>query len=249
MHDVEIVGGKNASIGEMIGSLARLGVKVPGGFATTAAAYRQMLAQDGLDQRIRKALADLDVDDVVRLAKVGADIRRWILEVPLPAELERAVREGYRRFAIRIDATNFALANDDGSNREYGRADLILVGVSRSGKTPTCLYLAMQYGVFAANYPLTDDDLESSRLPAALQAHKGKLFGLRIAPPRLQQIRQERRPNSRYSSAQQVQFETRAADAIFQRNGIPVLDTTECSIEEISARILEATGVERRIRP
>ncbi|NCW20604.1 MAG: phosphoenolpyruvate synthase [Gammaproteobacteria bacterium] len=111
MHDVEIVGGKNASIGEMIGSLARLGVKVPGGFATTAAAYRQMLAQDGLDQRIRKALADLDVDDVVRLAKVGADIRRWILEVPLPAELERAVREGYRRFgadaavAVRSSAT------------------------------------------------------------------------------------------------------------------------------------------------
>ena len=111
MHDVEIVGGKNASIGEMIGSLARLGVKVPGGFATTAAAYRQMLAQDGLDQRIRKALADLDVDDVVRLAKVGADIRRWMLEVPLPAELERAVLEGYRRFgadaavAVRSSAT------------------------------------------------------------------------------------------------------------------------------------------------
>jgi regulator of PEP synthase PpsR (kinase-PPPase family) len=107
----------------------------------------------------------------------------------------------------------------------------------------------MQYGVFAANYPLTDDDLESSRLPPGLQSFKSKLFGLRIAPGRLQQIRQERRPNSRYSSTQQVQFETRAADAIFQRNGIPVLDTTECSIEEISARILEATGVERRIRP
>ena len=111
MHDVEIVGGKNASIGEMIGSLARLGVKVPGGFATTAAAYRQMLAQDGLDQRIREALAALNVDDVVRLAAVGADIRRWILEVPLPAELERAVREGYRRFgadaavAVRSSAT------------------------------------------------------------------------------------------------------------------------------------------------
>ncbi len=151
-------------------------------------------------------------------------------------------------YAVRIDATNYALANDDGSNREYSRADLILVGVSRSGKTPTCLYLAMQYGVFAANYPLTDDDLESTRLPPALQQHKQKLFGLRIAPQRLQQIRQERRPNSRYASPQQVQFETRAAEAIFQRHGIPVLDTTECSIEEISARLLEATGVERRVR-
>ena len=147
-------------------------------------------------------------------------------------------------YAARIDATNYALANDDGSNRDYGRADVILVGVSRSGKTPTCLYLAMQYGVFAANYPLTDDDLESTRLPPGLQPFKNKLFGLRIAPARLQQIRQERRPNSRYASPQQVQFETRAAEAIFQRNGVSTLDTTECSIEEISVRILEATGVD-----
>ena len=111
MHDVETVGGKNASIGEMIGALAKLGVKVPGGFATTAAAYRQMLAHNGLDQRIRERLADLDVDDVVKLAEVGAMIRNWILEAPLPAELERAVREGYRRFgtnasvAVRSSAT------------------------------------------------------------------------------------------------------------------------------------------------
>lgn len=151
-------------------------------------------------------------------------------------------------YAARIDATNYALANDDGSQRDYSRADVILVGVSRSGKTPTCLYLAMQYGIFAANYPLTDDDLESNRLPPGLQAHRSKLFGLRIAPSRLQQIRQERRPNSRYSSPQQVQFETRAADGIFQRHGIPFIDTTECSIEEISARILDATGIERRTR-
>ena len=150
---------------------------------------------------------------------------------------------------MRIDATNFALANDDGSHRDYAKADVILVGVSRSGKTPTCLYMAMQYGIFAANYPLTDDDLESTRLPPSLQPYKSKLYGLRITPRRLQQIRQERRPNSRYASAQQVQFETRAADAIFQRHGIPALDTTECSIEEISARILEATGIERRILP
>ncbi len=152
-------------------------------------------------------------------------------------------------YATRIDATNYALANDDGSNRDYGRADVVLVGVSRSGKTPTCLYLAMQYGVFAANYPLTDEDIESNRLPQALQAHRQKLYGLRIAPSRLQQIRQERRPGSRYASTAQVQFETRAAESLFQRHGIASLDTTECSIEEISARILEATGIERRVRP
>ena len=111
MHDVETVGGKNASIGEMIASLSRLGVKVPGGFATTAAAYRVTLAHEGLDERIRKVLADLDVDDVVKLAEVGAQIRSWILAAPLPPSLEQAVREGYRRFganaavAVRSSAT------------------------------------------------------------------------------------------------------------------------------------------------
>jgi len=102
MHDVETVGGKNASIGEMIGSLARLGVKVPGGFATTAAAYRQMLAHNGLDARIRNLLSDLDVDDVLRLAEVGQTIRGWILEAPLPSALEKAVREGYRKFGTHV---------------------------------------------------------------------------------------------------------------------------------------------------
>ena len=102
MHDVEIVGGKNASIGEMIAALSRLGVKVPGGFATTAAAYRATLAHEGLDERIRKVLADLDVDDVVKLAEVGAQIRNWILAAPLPPALEQAVREGYRAFGANV---------------------------------------------------------------------------------------------------------------------------------------------------
>jgi regulator of PEP synthase PpsR (kinase-PPPase family) len=153
-------------------------------------------------------------------------------------------------YAMRIDATNFALANDDGSViRDYERADVVLVGVSRSGKTPTCLYLAMQYGIFAANYPLTDEDLESRKLPVALEHHAAKLFGLTIKPDRLQQIRNERRPDSRYSSAQQVAFEVRAAESLFERNGIPCIDATECSIEEISSRILDRTGIERRLRP
>ena len=153
-------------------------------------------------------------------------------------------------YAMRIDATNFALANDDGSVvRDYERADVILVGVSRSGKTPTCLYLAMQYGIFAANYPLTEEDLESRKLPGALEQHAQKLFGLTIKPDRLQQIRNERRPDSRYSSAPQVAFEVRAAESLFERNGIPVIDATECSIEEISSRILDRTGIERRLRP
>ena len=150
----------------------------------------------------------------------------------------------------RIEATNFALANDDGGiSRNYDMADVILVGVSRSGKTPTCLYLALQYGVYAANFPLTDDELETGTLPEPLVSQKHKLYGLTIAPQRLQQIRKERRPMGRYSSAQQVRYELREADKIFRRYGIPHVDTTKFSIEEISSRILDSTGVERRVRP
>jgi regulator of PEP synthase PpsR (kinase-PPPase family) len=150
----------------------------------------------------------------------------------------------------RIEATNFALANDDGGiSRNYDVADVILIGVSRSGKTPTCLYLALQYGVYAANYPLTDEELENGTLPDILIEQKKKLFGLTIEPQRLRQIRKERRPLGSYSSAQQVSFELRAADRIFRRYRIPHVDTTKFSIEEISSRILDSTGVERRVHP
>ena len=150
----------------------------------------------------------------------------------------------------RIEATNFALANDDGGiSRDYEVADVILIGVSRSGKTPTCLYLALQYGVYAANYPLTDEEFESGKLPDFLVQQKNKLYGLAIAPDRLRQIRRERRPLGKYSSAQQVRFELRETQKLFRRYGIPYVDTTEFSIEEISSRILDSTGVERRVRP
>ena len=152
-------------------------------------------------------------------------------------------------YTARINATNFALANDDGAGaRDYASADVVLVGVSRSGKTPTCLYLALQYGVLAANYPLAEEDLDTGELPAVLVPHRHKLFGLTIRPDRLQQIRQERRPNSRYASLQQVQSELRAALGLFTRFGFPYLDTTECSIEEIASRILDRQRLERRVR-
>jgi regulator of PEP synthase PpsR (kinase-PPPase family) len=150
----------------------------------------------------------------------------------------------------RIEATNFALENDDGGiSRNYDVADVILIGVSRSGKTPTCLYLALQYGVYAANYPLTDEEFESGELPDFLLRQKEKLFGLSIDPDRLRQIRKERRAMGTYASAQQVRFELRETDKIFRRYGIPSVDTTKFSIEEISSRILDSTGVERRVRP
>src|SRR6266480_1440585 len=152
-------------------------------------------------------------------------------------------------YTTRINATNFALANDDGGGGDYALADVVLIGVSRVGKTPTCLYLALQYGVFAANYPLTEDDLEAGRLPARLEHFRSKLYALTIKPQRLQQIRTERRPESRYASQQQVQYELRTAEALFARYALPWLDTTECSIEEIASRILNTSGIERRLRP
>ncbi len=155
--------------------------------------------------------------------------------------------EGYMK---RIEATNFALANDDGGiARNYEMAEIILIGVSRSGKTPTCLYLALQYGVYAANYPLTDDEFDSGSLPDILLEQKSKLVGLTIAPTRLQQIRKERRALGQYSTAQQVRYELREAGKIFKKYSVPHIDTTELSIEEISSRILNTTGVERRVRP
>src|SRR5713101_691287 len=216
-------------------------------------------AQEGMRPIIFSTLVQEDVRNVVR-GSTGffLDFFDPFL-APLAAELKtqsiHTVSRTHRMadthaYAMRIDATNFALANDDGSVvRDYERADVILVGVSRSGKTPTCLYLAMQYGIFAANYPLTEEDLESRRLPRALDGYSRKLFGLTIKADRLQQIRNERRPDSRYSSAPQVAFEVRAAESLFDRHGIPTLDTTEVSIEEISSRILDRMGIERRLRP
>jgi regulator of PEP synthase PpsR (kinase-PPPase family) len=144
----------------------------------------------------------------------------------------------------RIDAMNFALENDDGASvRNYELADVILVGVSRSGKTPTCLYMALHYGIFPANYPLTDEVFETGRLPAFIEARRDKLYGLTISPERLTQVRSERRPGSTYSSPAQVSFELRSAEALFRKRGIPFLDTTECSIEEIASTILHAKGL------
>jgi regulator of PEP synthase PpsR (kinase-PPPase family) len=154
--------------------------------------------------------------------------------------------KGYNQ---RIEATNYAMSADDGhAPHYYDKADIILVGVSRSGKTPTCLYLALQYGIFAANYPLSDDEFESNRLPKSLERHRSKLYGLTIAPERLRQIRLERRASGRYASAQQVSFELRSAEALFNRFGIRSIDATHSSIEEIASTILSQTGLVRRVR-
>ena len=148
----------------------------------------------------------------------------------------------------RIDAVHFALDNDDGARtRHYHAADIILIGVSRSGKTPTSLYLALQFGIRAANYPLTEEDLNANKRPKALREHTHKLFGLLIDTDRLVKIRQERRAGSRYASYQQCQQEQRAIQGIYISQGIPSLDVSEMSVEEIATRILQMTGLKRRI--
>ena len=154
----------------------------------------------------------------------------------------------YDTYKTRIDAVNFALRNDDGATtRHYHDADVILIGVSRTGKTPTCLYLALQYGIYAANYPITEEDLDEARLPEALNPFRDKLFGLTIDDERLHQIRNERRKNSRYSSREQCRHEVHMVEALYQREQIPFLDTSNVSIEEIATTILHQTGIERRL--
>jgi regulator of PEP synthase PpsR (kinase-PPPase family) len=147
----------------------------------------------------------------------------------------------------RIEAINFSLAHDDGqSHKNLAEADVILVGVSRSGKTPTSLYLAMQYGLKAANYPLIPDDFERGRLPSALPPFKHKLFGLTITPERLSQIRNERRAGSKYASLENCRYEVNEAETMMQREGIRWLSSTTKSIEEIATTILQEIKPERR---
>lgn len=143
-------------------------------------------------------------------------------------------------YKSRIEAINFALAHDDGqSAAELQSADVILVGVSRSGKTPTSLYLAMQYGVKAANYPLIPEDFERGTMPGALTPHRKKLFGLSIAPERLSEVRFERRPNSRYASLENCRFEVEQAERLMRLGSIRWLSTTTKSIEEIAVTVLQ----------
>jgi len=148
----------------------------------------------------------------------------------------------------RIEAVNYSLSHDDGlARRDLSEADIILVGVSRSGKTPTCLYLAMQFGIRAANYPLTPDDFRDMRLPSQVRSYRGRLYGLTIKPERLQQIRTERRPGSQYAAIDNCEYEIHEAEALMRQEGIPYLDATSKSVEELATTIVHEAGLQRRI--
>jgi len=149
-------------------------------------------------------------------------------------------------YESRINAIDFSLIHDDGAKtRNYDEADIILIGVSRTGKTPSCLYLALQFGLKAANYPITEEDMESELLPAPIRHYTDRLYGLTTDANRLCKIRQERRPNSRYSSLEQCRYELRAVEDMYYRHKIRYLSTTTISVEEIAARIVEDTGLHR----
>lgn len=204
---------------------------------------------------------------IVFITLVNEDVRRIVKESTQglvldmfntfvePLEAEFGVKSNHRvgRFSDvakseeyndRIEAINFSLAHDDGqSARNLESADVILVGVSRSGKTPTSLYLAMQHGIKAANYPLIPEDFERGHLPSSLAPHKRKCFGLSIDPERLCQIRNERRPDSKYAALENCRWEVRQAETMMRREGIGWLSSTHKSIEEIATTIL------RDIRP
>jgi regulator of PEP synthase PpsR (kinase-PPPase family) len=222
----------------------------------------QRINNAGLESGVRPIIFSTLVQDDLRAAVKRSDalFLDFFDAFVGPLEKELEVRSSHRAgrahgmadllaYTTRINATNYAIANDDGGGHDYERADMVLIGVSRSGKTPTCLYMALQYGIFAANYPLTEEDLESGALPPLIAPYKEKLYGLSLSPARLQQIRHERRPGSRYASLQQVSYELRAAAALYERFAIPWIDSTETSIEEIASRILDSTGIERRLRP
>jgi regulator of PEP synthase PpsR (kinase-PPPase family) len=192
------------------------------------------------------------VDDVVReeinkTTGLQLDVfERFIvpLENELATKSSHAVGRSHsagnvKDYNHRIEAINYTLAHDDGvTHRGLSEADIVLVGVSRSGKTPTCLYMAMQFGIKAANYPLIPEDFERGRLPSTLAPFKAKCFGLTIDPERLNQIRHERRPNSKYASLENCRYEVAEAESMMRREGIAWLSSTHKSIEEIATTVL-----------
>ncbi len=201
------------------------------------------------------------VDDAVRAEINKADglvldvFERFI--VPLENELGtkslHAVGRSHsvsnvKDYNHRIEAINYTLAHDDGvTHRGLEHADIVLVGVSRTGKTPTCLYLAMQFGIKAANYPLIPEDLEANRLPPSLLPLKQKVWGLSISAERLHQIRTERRPDSTYAALANCRYEVAAAEKLMRQAQIPYLDSTTKSIEEIATHMLHEAHLVRRV--
>jgi [pyruvate, water dikinase]-phosphate phosphotransferase / [pyruvate, water dikinase] kinase len=211
---------------------------------------------DGKLPIVFSTMVKAELSNVVRLSKaMHMDLIHTFVE---PLEHELGVKSTHTigrshniansdEYKNRIEAINFSLAHDDGqSNLNLAAADVILVGVSRSGKTPTSLYLAMQFGVKAANYPLIPDDFERNKLPNDLLLYKHKIFGLSIAPDRLSEVRNERRPGSKYAALENCRYEVNEAERMMRREGIRWMSSTAKSIEEIATTVLQELKFEWR---
>ncbi|AEY02167.1 PEP synthetase regulatory protein [Oceanimonas sp. GK1] len=201
-----------------------------------------------IDDRLRGIITDSEAMCYDFLNTFVAPIEQQLGVKAEPRAHKAHSIENKHNYDLRIDAVNYALDNDDGvTTKEYDEADIILVGVSRCGKTPTSLYLALQFGIRVANYPFIDQDMSRMNLPAALKANRHKLFGLTIDANRLQEIRQRRRADSRYATIEQCRYELGQVERLFRMEAIPFIDTTFHSVEEISVKILEKTGIRRKI--
>ncbi len=199
-----------------------------------------------VDDRIRSIIASSNCFMIDVFAAFLGPLEQELGQQPSDRVGRNKITEN-RGYDHRISAISYALDNDDGARtRYYNEADVILVGVSRSGKTPTCLYLAMQYGIKAANYPLTEEDIDDQKLPASIKSFKQKLFGLTIEPDRLSLIRNERKANSRYASMKQCNYEVEEVELMYRRERIPFMNTTHYSVEEIATRIMVQAEIKRR---
>ena len=223
----------------------------------TARQIDQTAAKDGSRPLVFSTLVDKDLSGIIQGAN-GFYIDCFQVFIS-PMETELGVKSSHtvgrshsvrnnNSYFNRIEAVNFALSHDDGqTTKELDEADVILVGVSRCGKTPTCLYMALQFGIRAANYPLIPEDFEAKKLPSALKDYRKKMFGLTIRADRLQRIRHERRPGSTYSSMENCEYEIREAEIMMRAEGISILDTSTKSIEELATTILQKANLHRHV--
>lgn len=223
---------------------------------TVVAKINECYKETGIKPLLFMTIVNNQLSAAIRQAHASAfDLFNTFLG---PLETELGAKSSYtvgrthgvadkKSYSHRIEAVDYALMHDDGVKiRGYEQADIILIGVSRCGKTPSCLYMALHFGVMAANYPFTEDDLTSFRLPEILRPYKSKLFGLTIDPERLQHIRTERRPNSQYASAEQCRMEVAEVESMYRHESIPYLNSTRFSIEEIATKILATAGIKRK---
>lgn len=223
----------------------------------TAASLNEKAIRDGRKPLVFATLVNDEIREIIASANIVFfdlfDTFIGPLEKELELESSHSVGKShgvldFAEYSSRMSAVNFAMTTDDGMETEhYARAEVVVIGASRSGKTPTCLYLSLQFGIFAANYPLTTEDLHTTELPDALALHQHKLFGLTIDPFRLQQIRQQRFSGDTYASPKTCQYEVAQAEAIYRAAGIPFVNTTKKSVEEIGATILHEASLRRKL--